>query len=99
MPTSRDLATTNWDFHGTNDGSIAAGAACVTAQSLLRVEAALARSEALLRTQNSLLDSILSQMVALGADGLHQVIRHHRRVVRAKNAKTRQPKRGRDATT
>jgi hypothetical protein len=57
------------------------------------------RIEALLAKQNSLLDSILGNLLMLGADGLHQVIRHHRRQVKQANAKARRPRPPRVSTT
>ena len=87
MPTapkrhSREVVDAIWSFNPVGNGTYEQ----LTAASVR--ELALAQ-----RRTNELLEAILSNLLMLGADGLHQVIRHHRRLVRDANAKQRAARR------
>lgn len=99
MPTARELATTQWNFSGEQRDAITAGASCVSAQTLLKIETLLTKQNQLIEAQTRVLDAIRGDLLSLGVDGLHHVIRYHRRQVRAANAKARRPRQPQAAST
>lgn len=61
----------------------------ITAASVNATFHELVETNKLLREQNETLQAILQNLLALGKDGLHQVIRYHRREVQKANARAR----------
>lgn len=85
--TYRQIADVDWTTkeEGTSRDLVAAASAHTAYKELKE-------TNRLLREQNDTLRAILQQMYALGKDGLHEVIRFHRRDVKKANAARRKPR-------